>query len=61
MMPDIHYFLAFDYDTVRHSIDDGPHDGFWRRCDTVPCFEDCALPRTIFRWIWLAVTFLSIS
>ena len=28
---------------------------------TVPCFEDYALPHTIFRWIWLAVTFLSIS
>ena len=26
----------------------------------VPCFEDYALPHTIFRWIWLAVTFLSI-
>ena len=28
---------------------------------TEPCFEDYALPHTVFRWIWLAVTFLSIS
>ena len=57
------YFLAFGYDMpgrttglmmdlMMDSGDDVLH--------TVPCFEDDALPHTMFRWIWLAVTFLSI-